>query len=192
MASHRPRRVGGTHITLARGELVTSVRTLAKRWVWSKSRVHRFLGELDHEDMLKAAAGTASGTVYRVVSYDTYAPAWDSTRDTGGTLVGQEQELKETTTPLIVPPKRDRKTRLPESWHPTDQHRERASTEGVDCDREAEKFRAHHEAKGTVMLSWDKAFTTWLLKAPEFGGRTNGNVAAKTVPIEGSAARFVP
>jgi hypothetical protein len=192
MATHRPRRVDGTDIELARGELVASVRDMAKRWVWPKTKVERFLAALKREGMLGTGTGTPFGTVYCVVRYDTYAIPWDTFRDTNRDTEQEENKIP----PLVVPPqskaaKPGRKTRLPPSWQPTDQHRERCSSKRLDCDHEAEKFRAHHEAKGSTMLVWDKAFTTWLLKAEEWAQPPGNGLSGTTVAIEGSAARIV-
>ncbi len=41
-------------------------------------------------------------------------------------------------------------------------------------DRELDKFRDHHTAKGSVMKDWQAAFRTWLRNADEWGVR-NGN-----------------
>jgi len=84
-----------------------------------------------------------------------------------------------------------RKSRLPSDWLPTARHRERARTEGLDCDREAEVFREHHQAKGTLMLDWDRAFTTWLLKAPGFNGGAKSKKAEKSVPFGSGTARYL-
>ena len=59
-------------------------------------------------------------------------------------------------------------TQLPDDWAPTDAHRARALLEGLDVTRETEKFRAHAEATGRKMKSWDAAFTTWLMNARDF------------------------
>ena len=74
-------------------------------------------------------------------------------------------------TPPLGPPKGEpakRRTRLKEPLTPTDAHRTKASELNLDCDLEAEKFSEHHMARGTVMLDWNRAFFTWLRKAPEF------------------------
>lgn len=100
-------------------------------------------------------------------------------KDVRTTFEQSESESEsEVTTPLVGPPEGDaservakRRTRLPEIWKPNEGHRSRAASEGIDIERECEKFRLHHEAKGTRMLSWDRAFTTWLLNAVEFNGR---------------------
>ena len=59
-------------------------------------------------------------------------------------------------------------TELPEGWHPTAEHRARAKASGIDCDRLAEKFKTTAVAKGTRYANWNAAFTTWLLREPEF------------------------
>lgn len=71
-----------------------------------------------------------------------------------------------------VKPKRKRATPtvLPDDWAPTDEHRTRAAELGVDLGREAAKFRSHAEANAREAVSWNAAFTTWLLKAPEYRG----------------------
>jgi hypothetical protein len=61
-----------------------------------------------------------------------------------------------------------RRSALPADWKPTPEHIERASKNGLNLDREAMRFRAHHEAKGSLMANWNAAFTTWLLNAVEF------------------------
>lgn len=197
MATYQPRRVGGTLISLERGELVGSVRTFAGRWKWSKSRVHRFLSELDGQEMLKTVSGTRDGTVYRVVNYETYAIPWDSERDSErdsgrgvgtppspepwdrrGTDVGQEQESK-ILNPPVVPPgvERDRKgpaTRLPEDWEPNGAHEAKAKALGLSLADEVEGFRLHAEANDRRQVMWDASFHAWLKKSVEFHGPKNG------------------
>jgi hypothetical protein len=64
-----------------------------------------------------------------------------------------------------------RATQLPKGWMPNDSHRSRASQLGVgDLDHQADQFKNHHEAKGSVFKSWDAAFHTWIGNAPKFAG----------------------
>lgn len=58
-----------------------------------------------------------------------------------------------------------RKHPLPEDWAPNERARERAAAAGINLEREAAKFRAHAEANGRKQVSWDGAFTQWLLTA---------------------------
>lgn len=187
MAQHTPREQRGER--LERGEVLVAVRTKAEHWGWSKSRVSRFLLWLASESMIGTVRGTPIGTVYRIVNYDTYAVLWDGERDTdrdserdaSGTRAGQEQPLTSKQEPPLSPPRRSPKRPLPDRWQPTDQHRERAQAEGVDADREAEAFRNHALANDRRQVDWDRAFTTWLLRAKDF--KRNGTPSPRSQPI---------
>lgn len=67
--------INGTVIPLKRSELVASLRYLAKRWAWSVKKVRTFLELLENPAVSKieTVKDTPQGTVYRIVSYDTYA-----------------------------------------------------------------------------------------------------------------------
>ena len=58
---------------------------------------------------------------------------------------------------------------MPGDWAPTPKHEAKARELGLDVTAEAEAFRDFHEAKGSTMLVWDKAFFTWLRNATRFG-----------------------
>lgn len=64
--------VGRTTVSLDRGEFLASIRFLAERWKWSKSRVETFLGALETGGQIGTGTRTEAGTTYRVVNYDTY------------------------------------------------------------------------------------------------------------------------
>ena len=106
MAAHRPRTIavtGSDDVSLFRGELVASLRTLGKRWRWSKDRVKRFMSDLEVRTATATVSETPIGTIYRIVNYDTYATAQpsrrdserDTKRDRTETGPRQEQEGKE-------------------------------------------------------------------------------------------------
>lgn len=101
-----------------RGEFLASVRFLAERWGWSKSRVQRFLDLLKSPEVgkLEEVASGHSGTVYRVKSHEAYAlrgtqtgqvnPNGDNglqlsvedARDTDGTPTGHQRDTNGTNT----------------------------------------------------------------------------------------------
>lgn len=60
-------------------------------------------------------------------------------------------------------------TPLPSDWGPTDAHRQKAAALGVDCDFQAEKFKAWAEAKDARNVKWDRAFDNWLLNSKGHG-----------------------
>jgi hypothetical protein len=98
----RIRRIGSAVVELKRGQLAASIRFLAERWQWSKSRVDRFLIRLKNGTMI----GTDSGTgilVITICNYDKYqilttpngtangTPSGTSS----GTAAGQTKDLKQ-------------------------------------------------------------------------------------------------
>jgi hypothetical protein len=69
---------------------------------------------------------------------------------------------------------------LPADWTPTPEHHERAAAARLNVDHEADKFRAHAASNGRTAVCWNAAFTTWLLKAVEFGAQRRGVARAPT------------
>lgn len=68
------------------------------------------------------------------------------------------------------PASQKRRHVLPRDWRPKPAHEARAKAAGIDCTKEAWKFRAHAEANDRKVVRWDAAFTQWLMKAEEFAG----------------------
>ena len=85
-------------ITLNRGEFSFSVRFLAEKWKWSKSRVERFIERLKNRDVIWDASRDGNN-VYFIRNYNKFqivgAPKQDSngdaTRDSSGTAAGQRR-----------------------------------------------------------------------------------------------------
>lgn len=67
--------------------------------------------------------------------------------------------------------KAKRKRALPPGWLPNEGHHAQAKRDGLNVELEAEQFRDHHTAKGSVMLDWEAAFRTWLRNAVKFNKR---------------------
>ncbi len=63
---------------------------------------------------------------------------------------------------------------MPEEWEPRQQEIDKARAMGLDAPFQAERFRNHHGAKGSVFANWDQAFRSWLDKALEFSANRNG------------------
>ncbi|MEV8029220.1 hypothetical protein [Cellulosimicrobium funkei] len=76
-------------------------------------------------------------------------------------------------TPSSVEPA-PRNTRLPATWAPTDEHRQRALETGLNLEREAEKFRLHAEENDRHAKSWNAAFTRWLINSASYAQRDRG------------------
>lgn len=101
-------RIKGETIALSRGQMSFSVRFLAVKWGWSKSRVDRFLKRLTAENMILTCskigttAGHAAGqgqSIITICNYDIYQapdkPARDSTQSQTGTTAGQQRDKEE-------------------------------------------------------------------------------------------------
>lgn len=76
-------------------------------------------------------------------------------------------------------------TRLPASWTPTVDHKQRATDEGVDLDRELVKFRAHAEEHDRTTKNWNAAFTRWLINAADYA-RRDGRTPQAQQPARGA------
>ena len=61
----------GTLIELERGQKITSIRKMADRWGWSRSKVSRFLSNLEKDGMLTVNSDTKK-TLLTVVNWATY------------------------------------------------------------------------------------------------------------------------
>lgn len=89
-------------VNLRRGEFCFSVRFLAERWKWSKSRVARFLSMLENRDIIRDAKRDTE-QVWIVNKYNDFQrvslPKRDSDRDaerdSSGTLAGQQRDKEE-------------------------------------------------------------------------------------------------
>src|SRR5690625_2234283 len=71
-------------------------------------------------------------------------------------------------------PARKRATSLPADWTPTPEHTARAAQDGVDLQREHDKFRAWVEANDIKSKSWNGRFTQWIIQAAEYQQSRNG------------------
>lgn len=173
MAAHEP--------MIWRGEKIgtgctrpTSFRYLAKRWKWSTARVFRFMSDLKASTAIETVTETDTGTVYRIVNYETYAidrgsdrnSERNANRNSSETPAKQRQPL-EPLEPTTRAPKK-RRSQLPDEWSPNDAHEAKARALRLDLPSEVEGFRLHAKASGRVQLDWDAAFHIWLKKSTEF------------------------
>jgi hypothetical protein len=101
-------RIKGETIKLHRGELSFSVRFMAEKWGWSKSRVDRFMAVLRQESMIETRSkiGTASDhkagqgqSIISICNYAKYQDIKNNTRDNSGTkngtTAGQQRDKEE-------------------------------------------------------------------------------------------------
>lgn len=83
-------------------------------------------------------------------------------------LATSETEVETETKTETEGEARKRARQLPADFQPTDAHRELARELQVDLQRELAAFTDYHQAKGSMMKSWDAALRTWLRNARRF------------------------
>jgi len=89
----------------------------------------------------------------------------------GSPEVADEQDAPTPSAPAKKSGKKKSATPLGDDWRPTEDHLTRCIDRGLDPALELEKFRAHAEANDRRQVSWNAAFTQWLLTArPPQGG----------------------
>lgn len=88
-----------------------------------------------------------------------------------------ETELTTTQEPLPIThsiPRQARKTKLPDDWKATEELLAYAAEQGcADPLDTAERFRLHHQSKGTLGIDWNKGFQFWCRNQKTFT-RANG------------------
>lgn len=79
--------------------------------------------------------------------------------------------------PLVVPqgkkPRRRPEVPLPPDWVPSEKNLSDAAERkfsAMETEHEADRFRNHHTAKGSLFRDWDAAWRTWLGNARKFSG----------------------
>lgn len=90
------------------------------------------------------------------------------------TVASQSNAREEKRREYIYKAKKARASSIPKDFTPNETGLEKATAAGLSVERELEKFRNHHAAKGSTMLDWQAAWRTWVGNAVEFGrGRTS-------------------
>lgn len=67
----KKRRLGRYIVDLTRGEVAASVRFLAEKWLWDRSKVERFLKRLKTEEMIETRLATGI-SIITICNYDKY------------------------------------------------------------------------------------------------------------------------
>ena len=68
-------------VTIERGQHMTSLKTLAERWGWTRSKVKRFLDVLKSEQMIDTKRNR-NGTLITIVNYGIYQDSRNTKRNT--------------------------------------------------------------------------------------------------------------
>ena len=91
-ANHEERKIrfNGKIVTVKRGEFITSIQKLSKRWKWSANKVRRFLDLLFSDNMIRQTRNT-HGTTINIVNYGLYQSSDANKRNTVGTRSEHER-----------------------------------------------------------------------------------------------------
>ena len=162
MAQHQDFEHAGQR--LRQGEVLLSVRTMAKRWGWSTSRTSRFINSLcsgaksrtgraqvahrsvlssgtPSDPMLDLVSGTPRGSIYRIVKYDTYAIRSEVERDTPS--IGDRDTERDT----------ERDTRGTPAGHARDKNNNEQGTMNLNCSPKESKKEGRKNA-GSIPKGW--------------------------------------
>ena len=90
------RMVDGKLTKIGRGEVCASLRFLARRWSWSKSKVQRFLALMEKMERIAGQSRDGQRDTYLLVNYDAYQSGRDSGETLNGTSAGQRRDSGET------------------------------------------------------------------------------------------------
>ena len=174
-------RYKGRVIRLRRGELAISLRDMADDWEWSKSRCERFIDRLKTGTLTETRTETGV-TIITICNYSKYQDPEDEAGTVAETEAGQDRDTTGTQNKKgrIEETKKGgkRATALPPQF-PGDDDRAKAlaywNQEGVahvlDLDDQVQRFRDHHDAKGSTFKSWPAAWRTWFRNAVDFKRR---------------------
>lgn len=106
----KDRYYNGKFQTVKRGQVVTSYRTLADRWKWSRGRVSHFIHALEAAKMVDIDKAT-KWTTLTIVNYGLYQDASDNKRANKKTNEGQTKDNKKTNEGLQEEGKEIKKSR---------------------------------------------------------------------------------
>lgn len=131
----------GNLLEIKRGQFPTSIRTLSERWMWSVSKVKRFIDVLESEHMVKHFQ-IKNGTLLTVVNYGFY----DGSRNTQET---QAETLCET-------PKEHSKNTQSSVRNTDTEHKMEEKKEGFDVSNNRDMYYTYDDRLNQAFLEFLK------------------------------------
>jgi hypothetical protein len=206
----RTRRVGEYTANLERGQLLASVRFLAEKWKWSKSKVERFLNKLKTETMIETHSETGI-TIITVCKYAKYqrvglpdetdaSEQSGQSRDRCETVAGQSRDNTETIKHLNIetvdigasaPAKKTRRRQAkPETDLPTDFALDGDNVRiaadhgfvGANSIRLFDKFISSAKARGRRYVDWRAAWRLWCSNQAQWDAERISQMPQKRIP----------
>ena len=150
---------------VGRGQFEVSESFLAKRWLWSISRVHRFLAKLQQENMIERVNKEVNKQSNRfiVCKYETYQNIRTSNRTSDRTQSKERVNKRENTKAIPASPKH-KSASVPAGFKIEESMLAWASQHvpSVNVESETASFLDHHTAKGSTFRDWTAAWRTWM------------------------------
>ena len=159
--------VKGGVATVGRGELIVSIRKLAARWGWSKSKVEKVLDEFVSQQRIGHRTDGAT-TILSITNYDMFQRSVDTYKDTDqdanqDNINKDNKENKVEKKDAIASKEKSRR------FVPPTVDEVRAFCAENGCEVDAEKFVNYYSSIGwvvgkakTPMKNWKAAIRTWL------------------------------
>lgn len=129
----------------------------------------------------QAARNAATEPVTVSVTENATEDVTDNVTASKGEGEGEERENPSSLRSDGAPAKPSRskpRSRIADDWQPSADGLAYASDRGVEVDRARTAFVNHHQARGSLMASWDAAWRTWCDREVEYG-RAPGISAGK-------------
>lgn len=170
-------RVRGNKVPLTRGQVGWSVLSLSKRWKWSRSKVKRYLNELEKEAMIKQQTNSIT-SIITISNYNFYQNTIQQTNSKQTTDEQQSDTNNKDKKKNNV--NKRRVTFSPPSLEEVISHfLQLKSTE-----YEAQKFFSYYTSNGwkvgkNSMVDWTSACKNWLVRANNYSTANSKNTNNK-------------
>lgn len=165
-------------------------------WRWSRKRVYRFLEQMNikimyPENTAKKRNQRGFLRVHKAThkrdikgTYKEHIRLIENNnleeeKDIKGAKEGHKRDIKGNTTiePKNLKPKKEKKIykrKLPDIFILTEKLKKHALDKNIpenEIKDMFDHFKNHHQGKGTLMISWDKAWYTWVANSKRFDNR---------------------
>ena len=161
-------------VQVERGQLVATVRSLARAWGWPKSNVSYFLGQLEAEGMIVCNAvrtqrptrnGTKNShrlTIITISNYEKFQTPKNSTPKKAGQTSGQEVRQKRQQAPRAIP-------------QSVPNHSNNQTKDKTGVEKGSRKSKPKHGAQGRGRVWCDYNTEEWTAYAEDFKSVTGAD-----------------
>lgn len=175
LANHKDKKIvfNGSYINIKKGQYLTSIRNLAKRWGWSVSTVSEFLTLLEEDLMIKKESDRHR-TLLTVVNYEVFQEVPNTDQTVTDTPASTPAETNNTLNKLNIQRKEVSKDTSKRKFVPPTIDEVSAYCQERNNFVDPERFIDFYESKGWMvgsnkMKDWKAAVRTWEKKDKDKG-----------------------